>query len=836
MKIKNQKAIKNIAYKQFKANKIRNHFAILAIALTTILFTSLFTIGFGLMKSMEQNTMRQVGGLSHGSFKYLTQEEYDVLNQHPLIKDIDFSIVISSLENNNLRSRPTEMRYGNEIIASWYFAKPSVGRMPEAYNEVALDTIILDLLGLTHEIGQTISLQFSINNEVKTQDFILTGLWEGDKVIPASMIWISKAFLDEQLSAMPISDDSILGTISADVFFKNSFQIEKKFVQIITDSGYDLNDIRFGVNWAYTSSTAPDPMVIGSSALALMLVMFCGYLIIYNIFYISISKDIRFYGLLKTIGTTSSQIKTIVMKQAMSLCLIAIPIGLIIGYIVGVIFLPMIVASTTSSQIAVSFNPLIFIGSAIFALLTVLISTKKPAKIAGKVSPIEAVRYTENNESSKKKSKKGRKGANLFKMAYSNVFRNRKKAWIVTLSLSLSLIVLNGTYMFITGFDMDKYVSDRIITDFTIADTGYFNVNIGYDGQQTLTDDFLSQLQTQPGIEDIGTIRFSELNHPLDDVGYQNFQTLYDAFRPSMPEFMLEFIEQDLANKQLLTHLYGLDDFILSLLNVTAGDLDLEKFKSGNYIIVSTYEVSGEGIYYNVGEKVTLSHPDGTHKTYEVLALATLPHNLGVRHGHITSPDFYIPMSEYTTHVDNSAPMLATINVADDHEKTIESFLDHHSEVKNGSLNYDSKAKLVEEFNSMQQMFKTVGYSLSFIIAIIGIINFINTMLTSVLTRRQELAMLQSIGMTKKQLNKMLIFEGAIYAGLTVIFVCTIGILISSGLVMALASGMNFFSYHFTLLPIMICIPILILISLIVPAFCYQLASKDSIIQRLRVE
>lgn len=836
MKIKNQKAIKNIAFKQFKANKIRNRFAIIAIALTTILFTSLFTIGFGLMKSMEQNTMRQVGGSSHGGFKYLTQEEYDVLSRHPLIKDINFSIVLASAENHNLRSRPTEIRYGDELVASWYFAAPSTGRMPEAYNEVALDTIILDLLGLPHEIGQTISLEFSVNDEVKMQDFILTGFWEGDKVIPASMIWISKPFLDEHLSKMPITNDAILGTISADVFFKNSIGIDKKLEKVITDSGYDLNDIRYGVNWAYTSSTAPDPMIIGSSVAALMLVMFCGYLIIYNIFYISISKDIRFYGLLKTIGTTSSQIKTMVMKQAMRLCCVAIPLGLIIGYAVGVVFLPMIVASTTSSQIAVSFNPLIFIGSAIFALLTVLISTKKPMKLASKVSPIEAIRYVENDESSNKKSKKGRKGANLFKMAHANVFRNHKKTWIVTLSLSLSLIILNGTYTFVSGFDMDKYLSQRIVTDFTIADTGYFNVNIGYNGQLTLTDDFLSELHNQSNIEAIGSIRFSEFNHPLDEVGYQNFQKLYDEFKSSMLEFMLEFVEQDLENKELLTHLYGIDDFILNLLNVTNGDLDLEKFKSGDYIIVSTYVESGEGTYYNVGEKVTLSYPDGSHKTYEVLALATIPHNLGVRHGHATSPDFYLPMTEYTTHINNSAPMLVTLNVADDHETTIESFLDHHPEVKNGNLNYDSKAKLVAEFTSMQQMFETVGYSLSFIIAIIGIVNFVNTMLTSVLTRRQELAMLQSIGMTKKQLNKMLIFEGAIYAGLTIIFVCTIGILVSSGLVMALASGMGYFSYRFTILPIMMCVPILILISLVVPTICYRLASKDSIIERLRVE
>lgn len=102
-------------------------------------------------------------------------------------------------------------------------------------------------------------------------------------------------------------------------------------------------------------------------------------MIIYNIFYISISKDIRFYGLLKTIGTTNRQLKKLVRRQALLLGLVGTPIGLILGYVVSFFVTPVVMSTTSmANEQLVSVNPLIFIGGGLFTLITVWISCIKP--------------------------------------------------------------------------------------------------------------------------------------------------------------------------------------------------------------------------------------------------------------------------------------------------------------------------------------------------------------------------------------------------------------------------------------------------------------------------
>ena len=145
-----------------------------------------------------------------------------------------------------------------------------------------------------------------------------------------------------------------------------------------------------------------------SGIVGVLLIMMTGYLIIYNIFQISVIQDIQSYGQLKTLGTTRRQIKKLISKQVIRLSCIGIPIGLLIGFFIGRSLVPFLMngtAYTAAAGIKVSVNPLIFIGSAIFAWITVYISVRKPAKIAGTVSPVEAIRYTENDTSAFKGKK-----------------------------------------------------------------------------------------------------------------------------------------------------------------------------------------------------------------------------------------------------------------------------------------------------------------------------------------------------------------------------------------------------------------------------------------------
>ena len=134
--------------------------------------------------------------------------------------------------------------------------------------------------------------------------------------------------------------------------------------------------------------------------------------------------------------------------------------------------------STTSvaDEQLVSVNPLIFIGGALFTLITVWISCIKPCRLVSKISPVEAVRYTDSTVSSRKKAKKTRRVTPL-SMAWDNIKRTPKKTASVIVSLSLSMILLNGTFTLVNGFDMDKYIENQAVSDFYITDASVMNLN-----------------------------------------------------------------------------------------------------------------------------------------------------------------------------------------------------------------------------------------------------------------------------------------------------------------------------------------------------------------------
>lgn len=842
----NSKVIKRLSYKTTKNNKLRNIFAITAIALTTLLFTTLFTLGMGVVESIEQQTMRQVGSSSHGNFKYLTIEEFDKLKTHPLIKDIGFSVVVNIAENSKLIKRQTEIRYATDNTAKWGYSYPTTGKMPEAENEIVTDTIVLDMLGVEHKVGETVTLEYNIGDEKISTDFILSGFWEGDTINSASQAYVSKTFIEKNLAGIDQIQQKetggITGLLFADIMFKDSSNIEKNVKKVIEDSGFNENEITFGTNWAYMSSDlgSIEPSTFLFGIIIIILIVLTGYLIIYNIFQISVIKDIRFYGLLKTIGTTPKQIKELVRNQSILLSIIGIPIGLIGGYIIGVVLLPTLMAILAFKTSYISVSPIIFIGSTIFAIITISISCRKPSKIAAMVSPIEAIRYTGVDINYKKNKKNSVDGGKLHKMAFSNLFRNKKKTFIVVISMSLSIILLNAVYSMTKSFDMDKYLSTSISSDFVLAHAKYFRYQFK-TAEELPSQALIDAINNLDGIEQTSKIYFEEKAINLDKTATQNFYNKYNDEFMSKQKGMFETMYSQMIKdfeltKALKFQIYGLNEFSFSKLKPLDEKIDIEKFMTGDYAIVdaSSESVTNEsGNLYNVGDKITIGLGDGKEKTYEIMAKASIPFSMGTRFG-TTGDTIYLPEKEFIEQMENPLFCNYMFDVKDENIDEIETFLEDYTTNVEANMKYESKKSYIKEFEQLVSTFVIIGGALSFIIGFVGILNFINSMLTNIISRKQEFAMLQSIGMTNSQLNKMLIFEGLYYSMFTIITIFTVGLGISYMAVQVVAGQMWFFTYHATVFPMIIATPILIIISMIVPYFAYKSSNKQTIVEKLR--
>lgn len=840
LNVNSRKCIRRLSGRSIKNNRTRNVIAVLAVILTAVMFTTLFTIGVSIMDAFQLSTMRQVGTSAHAGFKFLTQEQYDIVKDDPEIKDISYNILIGFGENPEFAKKSVEIRYTEEKNAEWGFTVPTTGTLPQNRLDIATSTEVLDMLGLPHELGVQVPLEFTGAGGIKyNETFTLCGFWEQDAVSPVCQAFLSREYSDE---VAPVWQETasaeegnwwMSGSINPNIWFASSWDIEGQVESLKARCGFG-EDVNAGVNWAYASSEV-DFTTVAMLAGILLLITFSGYMIIYNIFYISVSKDIRFYGLLKTIGTTNRQLKKLVRRQALLLGLIGTPIGLILGYLVSFFVTPVVMSTTSvADEQLVSVNPLIFIGGGLFTLITVWISCIKPCRLVSKISPVEAVRYTDSTVSSRKKAKKTRRVTPL-SMAWDNIKRTPKKTASVIVSLSLSMILLNGTFTLVNGFDMDKYIENQAVSDFYITDASVMNLNSTVEIFNGVSKELQDEIKSLDGITDFGSVYMRETQHQFNETGAANAKKVYKEYKEMLPMPYAEEQMRRLTEESLIdAHLYGVDDFITEKLEIVDGEFDLEKFKTGNYVIASSFIDTGEGRYYDIGDKVPIDFGNGNVKEYEVMAIGDIPYALGPQHSHYFDLYLTLPADEYIAQTGETGAMKTAFNAEESAIPAIQEWIADYCENVDPNMAYQSRETFASEFEGMQNMYLTVGGLLSVILALIGILNFINSVITSVQTRRQELAVLQSIGMTGKQLKNMLIGEGLWYTVITVLITLTAGSLITYGLVMGIASQMWFFSYHFIITPILLCIPALVALSVLIPALCYRNMCRQSVVDRLR--
>ena len=202
MNVKNRKCIRKLSLKSLYANRRRNLIAIFAIALTTLLFTSMFTIVLSLNASYETYQFRQVGGYAHGTFKDVSPEQAERIAAHPKVKAAGARKVIGITVDGVFSKTPAEISYMDANCTKWSYATPTTGRMPESGKEVAMDTAALQLLGVTPELGAEVTVSYSITDKDQTaftvtDTFTLVGYWEYDELMPVHYINISRDYADD---------------------------------------------------------------------------------------------------------------------------------------------------------------------------------------------------------------------------------------------------------------------------------------------------------------------------------------------------------------------------------------------------------------------------------------------------------------------------------------------------------------------------------------------------------------------------------------------------------------------------------------------------------------
>ena len=894
--VSNGKCVRRLGLRAMRASRTRNIMAVLAIALTTVLFTSLFTIAASINYSYQQENFRRMGGDAHGAVKELSREQVEELQSDPLIEDSWARLFVGMAKEPPLNKSHVEVSYLEPKGAPHYFCQPTEGTLPrESTDEAATDTHVLALLGVEPKVGAKINLPITLASPTGQdltveRTFTLSGWWAYDSAVVANHVLLPQSAARELVALVGESPFTLTGKWNLDVMFQSALNIRENLETVLENHGYQNeepgkdNYLKLGVSWAHTASrlsSSVTPEEIAAVAAILLLIVFTGYLIIYNVFQISVANDIRFYGLLKTIGTTGRQLRRIIRQQALWLSCLGIPLGLLLGFGIGNGLTPVIMAQLSYKNVFVSFNPWIFIGAALFSLATVFLSCARPGRMAARVSPVEAVRYAEGASSGKKAIKRGGRraagGASLPRMAWANLGRSRGKTAVTVLSLTLAVVLMNLTYTFTSGFDLEKYLSDSVVTDFIVAHADQFTAGTGnYRSEDNaVPESVIADIDARDGITESGRVYALSW-------GVQELVT-EDWLWQSWAKYSEDYARQQVAAAEHLedgrvttdTLLYGMEDFPLSKMNVIEGDLSPLRDPSQNAIAA----VGGVDDYGNllpgtawarVGDTVTLRYVSEwkwvdrasgeeisseeaearyermendtfarrpkffEERDYTVCALVTVPTALSFRYSTVGADDFILGAERFRRDTGSELIMLYTYDTTEEANPAMEAFLADYTETKQPLYDYESKQSYIEEFEGFRAMFLALGGTMSFIIGLVGVLNFVNAVLTGILTRKRELAVLQSIGMTGRQLKTMLVFEGLYYTLLSLLLSLAMSLLVGPLLGNVAGEIFSFFSYRATFVPLMVLLPVFLFLGAAVPLAVYRSVARFTIVERLR--
>ena len=522
-------------------------------------------------------------------------------------------------------------------------------------------------------------------------------------------------------------------------------------------------------------------------------------LVIYSIFYVSVINKVHEYGKLRAVGATKRQIRKIILREGFILSCISIPLGIAIGYLIGQV---VILKALKMDRYGVGgMNIFIAIGVAVITVISVLLSLLKPMKMACNISPVEAMRYDGND--SKQKKRKGYEEINLKKITFANLSRNKKRTVITLLSLSLSGILFIVASTIMNCMNPENMAKDHSLGDITVYLDNY---DWNEDGSNNLYD--------------------IQANNPLGKEMCERLENIPGVKKINMEKSAWASIDIGAGEKNL-EDIQGFDKEFYDELSehLVEGEINKEALESGEGLVY-THPSYAKEIGIKVGSTQVITIYDGKDsykKEFTVLALVD-----------IGGASIRIPESVMDSLIKTDTTIRVGLEVKKDMLKSVE------EEIKNITdndeyLSYGTLEDSIETYKKSMAITSVLIYSLVIIIGVIGLMNLINTMITSIITRKRELGILQAIGLSDKQLVKMLQIEGLFYTVGTLLITLTLGnILGYIAVIIFRNTGASYAIYDYPLTQTIIMIVAITLVQILITYMVTNNFKKDSLVDRIR--
>ncbi|OCN00552.1 hypothetical protein A7X67_17065 [Clostridium sp. W14A] len=682
--------------------------------------------------------------------------------------NIDYSVSIMYMDHSYLNGK----------------GKETEGRMPEAANEVLLDSYYAQRLNV--KTGDTVSLK--VNGQEK--EFTVTGLLRDVKKTSSDsrnyMVIVSKEFLNQ--SSKPV-------LYNAGLYLPNGSQLREEEVQQkmeevqqnyqLSKENLSLNNSVFMKNNSLKSSFSQTGVLLGLT----VFIFVAAAIVIYSLFYISVSQKTRQYGQLRAIGTTKKQIKKLVRSIGFSFLKTGLPLGLVVGGFAGY-------AMDNNGW----YWPNTGIAAVVVACLSaicILLAVSAPASKAAEITPIEAVRYSGYESANLKVSQKTHRSITPISLAKMNFIRDRKKVASTLLSLAIGGIL----FVVVSGISASYYPENEVREHY-YPNGGSYSISVD-EINQSQESKLMEKVQKIPGVEK--TYSYYDIAHVHTDANGWN-QELNSMFCTK-------------NDFKFLTH-------------TLEGTIDYDAMVRENGVVFRRYrQYTDLGVDCHPGDQINVQFNESGKTVTDTFKVFAVVSGAGTTSfGSENAPVLFFPMDTESKIADSkkldSIEVVTDPSAVEETGTALQNFVDQTDGVELSS--YEAK---VQAAAAMPGIVFTGLRILSIFIVLFGLINYLNTTITNFFTQKRERGMLQAVGTTKSQLAKMFFAEGLYY--MVGMLACML--ILGPVVLRLIIKAINNVSYVFTfpVVPVVVFTVTLLIIQMLLTVYTMRTMRKEFLVESL---
>lgn len=796
-----RRIIHGLAKADLKTHKLKTFLTAIIIILATCLMATIFSV-------LVNDALDQANQAPyHAMYRAVNEDTKTTLQSD---KDFEAVGIYKSFGNQVDRDGRTDLAYMDEQTLAFMGFRLVDGVIPDSENEVLVSETYLKNRALS--VGDTFRFAYvdSLTNEEREEEFTVCGTIQNKEQERGEQFYVvtSNSFqmkyaqqysqITSDFSTETAATVDVLVLLNSD-YSSTGSDTQKDFLKSKGESaGIPSFDVI--INESYIDGVYFDGTVIAAVIFFTIFLMFASSFVIYSIFYISIVNSMPMYAQLISLGTTQKQLRRFLNTQGNMLAVRFIPLGALISILLIVLI---------SGVQWLLYDALITLFAILLIYVVIKFALRKPAKLLANASPIEAMKFRDGETAG---SHKALKQITPDSLAKSNLHTNRKKNRMSIISLSISGTLMIALAIFVSSINLPAMIRQSYPMDED------FQIGIQMDNfyerfptiiqNNPLSGELMGQITDIPGVQKIvldecviGRLVESAVNYTSPEDNLELLNSLSPELIANVSEIASGTVSyDDLGTNEIVINKYRTDRSELNYGDLQVGDSLTFRFEVGGQIIEETFTVAGIAYFPSTGLFYC------TQEAIEQIS----PYN-------------------NTTHISIFCDKNYTEPVKDRLASLI-------------SGNPNLRLKVYSEEYSMIAGFINVTmsslYAVSAFVVIFGLLNMINMLINSAIIRKREFALLQAVGMTNRQLRKMLYREGMSVSIKSALLAAAFGITIG-GLLCYLANkvmALKFVIFAIDPLPVLLFAAVLIGLQILVSYCICRSIEKTSLIENLRAE